>query len=109
MGRTLCVWFPDWPLSPEGRQSDRPCLVVGEPEAGISRVVAADGLARAAGVEVGMPRREAENLCPTAMVARRDLGEEARRFEPVVEAVEGGIPRGEGAEPGLLFVPAGGG
>ena len=82
--------------------------MVGEPEAGISRVVAADGLARAAGVEVGMPRREAENLCPTAMVARRDLGEEARRFEPVVEAVEGVIPRVEVAEPGLLFVPAAG-
>lgn len=106
MVRTLCVWFPDWPLSPG--QSDRPCLVVGEPVAGIARVVAADELAKAAGVEVGMARREAENLCPTGMVVRRDLGEEARRFEPVVEAVEGVIPRVEVVEPGLLFVPAGG-
>ncbi len=68
------------------------------------QVVAADTRARAAGVTVGMARREAEALCPEAEVLDRDQAEEARRFEPVVTAVEGVVPRVEVVEPGLMFV-----
>ncbi len=94
----MCVWYPEWSLAVPGLPSDRPVLVVDE------RVVAADGLARALGVERGMRRREAESLCPTALVLVRDPGEEARRFEPVVEALESVVPRVEVAEPGLAYV-----
>jgi protein ImuB len=68
-------------------------------------VVAADERAREAGVTLGMDRREAEALCPIAVVLARDPGEEARRFEPVVQAVESLMPGVEVADPGLLFVP----
>jgi len=93
------VWCPNWALRRADAPSDRPCFVVAD------RVVAVDEGARAAGVTVGMDRREAEALCPEAVVFDRDVAEEARRFEPVVEAVEQVVPRVEIAEPGLVFVP----
>ena len=100
--RTLCMWFPAWPLgdAPPGS----PLIVVAAPVEGVSRVVAAS----VEEVRPGMPRREAEGLCPGAEVRLRDLGDEARRFEPVVAAVEEVVPRVEVAEPGTLFVPLAG-
>lgn len=62
----------------------------------------------AAGVALGMPRREAEALAPFATVLLRDLGDETRRFESVVQAVERMVPRVEVVSPGLLFVPVAG-
>jgi protein ImuB len=61
-----------------------------------------------AGVTLGMPRREAEALAPFATVMPRDVGEETRRFEPVVAAVENLVPRVEVVAPGLMFVPVAG-
>lgn len=55
-----------------------------------------------------MLRRQAEALVPTAPVLERDRGEETRRFEAVIEAVEALVPRVEVVEPGLLFVSVGG-
>lgn len=55
-----------------------------------------------------MLRRQAEALAPTASILERDRGEEARRFETVIDAVEDLVPRVEVAEPGLLFVPVAG-
>ncbi|MGH8916191.1 MAG: DNA polymerase Y family protein, partial [Acidimicrobiia bacterium] len=78
---------------------DEPLLIVDE------RVAAATGDVLAAGVGLGMPRREAEALAPFATVLTRDPGEEARRFEPVVETIEDLIPRVEVVAPGLVFVP----
>lgn len=106
--RTLCVWCPDWPLGRPDAPSDRTVIVVGPPRRGASRVVAATSDAFAAGVELGMPRREAEGLCPGSVVLDRDLGEETRRFEPVAEALVELIPRIEVTEPGLVFVPISG-
>jgi protein ImuB len=101
--RTLCVWFPDWPLERPDAPSDRPFLVV---EAGPNaRVVAATSTVIEAGVRPGMPRREAEGLSPDASVLVRDLGEEARRFEDVVLLLEELIPRVELLEPGTAFIP----
>ncbi len=97
--RVLCVWYPNWSLGRADAPSDEPCFVATD------RVIAVDERARAAGVEVGMARREAEALCPEAVVLERDVAEETRRFEPVVEAIEGVIPRVEIVEPGLVFVP----
>ncbi|HEY4607202.1 MAG TPA: DNA polymerase Y family protein, partial [Acidimicrobiia bacterium] len=82
--------------------SGDPALIVDD------RVRAATEEVLAVGVSLGMPRREAEALAPFATVLVRDLGEEARRFEPVVEAIEDLIPRVEVVAPGLVFVPIAG-
>jgi protein ImuB len=72
------------------------------------RVTGATSDVLAAGVSLGMPRREAEALAPFATVLIRDPGEESRRFEPVVEAIEDMIPRVEVVSPGLVLVPIAG-
>ncbi|MDX1469229.1 MAG: DNA polymerase Y family protein [Acidimicrobiia bacterium] len=79
-----------------------PVLVVDD------RVTGATDEVLAAGVVLGMPRREAEALAPFATVLPRDLGDEARRFESVVQSVERLVPRVEVVSPGLLFVPVAG-
>lgn len=86
------------PDAPPGR----PVLVVDD------RVSGATPDVLAAGVTLGMPRREAEALAPFATVMTRDVGEEARRFEPVVEVIEDLIPRVEVVAPGMAFVSIGG-
>ena len=79
-----------------------PVLVAGE------RVTGATDEVLAAGVALGMPRREAEALAPFATVLVRDPGEESRRFEPVIEMIEDLVPRVEVVAPGLVFVPIAG-
>ncbi|HSM02692.1 MAG TPA: DNA polymerase Y family protein [Acidimicrobiia bacterium] len=104
MARTLCIWFPDWPLRRPDSPPDRPCQVVDD--AGL--VLAATPDATAAGIRVGMRRREAEARCPTAVTLVADPGAEAAAFEPVALAIEGIVPRMELASPGLAFVPVAG-
>ncbi|MFQ5523704.1 MAG: hypothetical protein ACE5F5_09010 [Acidimicrobiia bacterium] len=81
---------------------DEPLLVVDD------RVTGATEEVLEAGVTLGMPRREAEALAPFATVLVRDVAEEARRFEIVVELVEDLVPRVEVVSPGLLYVPVAG-
>ena len=107
--RTLCLWFPDWPLAEMAVEPDRPCFVFEDRPPRISggeaqRVRAANDPARQAGVELGMGRRAAEALCPTALVLARDLAAETKRFEQVVLILESLIPRVEVVEPGLALV-----
>src|SRR3970040_2099348 len=94
--RTLCVWFPMWSLTRSDAPSGEPFLIVDD------RVTGATSDVLEAGVTLGMPRREAEALAPFATVLIRDQGEESRRFEPVVEAIEALIPRVEVVSPGLV-------
>ncbi|HEX6220812.1 MAG TPA: hypothetical protein VF115_06940, partial [Acidimicrobiia bacterium] len=82
--------------------SGEPVLVVDD------RVTGATMDVLDAGVSLGMPRREAEALAPFATVLNRDVGEETRRFEPIVTVVEDLVPRVEVVAPGLLFVPVAG-
>lgn len=91
-----------WSLGRPDASPDDPLLIVDD------RVRAATDDVMAAGVSMGMPRREAEALAPFATVLLRDQGEEARRFEPVVERMESLIPRVEVVSPGLVFVPIAG-
>jgi protein ImuB len=101
MERTLCVWYPDWALRRPDAPQDDPAQAVGED----NRIVAVNMAAVAAGVVVGMRRREAEAICPTVTTLLADPGAEASAFEPVVVAVETLIPRVELSAPGLLLVP----
>lgn len=98
------MWYPDWPLRRPDATPDEPAFVVGAPD-GRQVVVAANELARRAGVLPGMERRSAEATCPTAASLDRDLVTEARRFEPILQMIEALIPRVEVVEPGWLYVP----
>ena len=100
------MWCPTWPLGRPDAPSDNPVIVVGAPRQGVSRVAAADPLAMSVGVTRGMPRREAEGLCPAARVLVRDPEEEWRRFEPIVASIEEVVPKVEIVEPGLVLIPA---
>ncbi len=95
----MCVWFPMWSLGRPDAPSDEATLIVDD------RVTGATEEVLASGVVLGMPRREAEALAPFATVLIRDPGEESRRFEPVVETIEGLVPRVEVVTPGLMFIP----
>lgn len=88
-----------WSLTTPDAPSDEPVLIVDDRVTGASEVVLE------AGVTLGMPRREAEALAPFATVMIRDVGDEARRFEPVVSLIEDLVPRVEVVSPGLLFIP----
>lgn len=98
------MWWPEWSLRRQDAPPDNPCFVV-HPGTGGFRVLTANHQARSAGVIMGMPRREAEGLCPGAVVLERDLGFETNDFEPLVVAIEDLVPRVEVVEPGLVFVP----
>lgn len=91
-----------WSLTRPDAPPGEPILVVDD------RVTGATGDVLAAGVVLGMVRREAESLAPFARVLVRDPGEEARRFEHVVTAIEDLVPRVEAVSPGLLYVPVDG-
>lgn len=95
------MWCPTWPLGRPDAPSDSPLVIIGAE----LRVVAADEIASSVGVTRGMGRREAEGLCPGATVLMRDLGEEFRRFEPVVRMIEEIVPRVEIVEPGSVLIP----
>ena len=93
--RTLVVWCCDWPLVAGGVSLDQPAVVVHA-----NRVVATSPAARAEGVVEGLRRREAQGRCPDLVVLAEDLARDARRFEPVVAAVEELCPRVEITRPG---------
>ncbi|MGW4382925.1 DNA polymerase Y family protein [Kitasatospora sp. NPDC004531] len=100
--RVLVVWCPDWPLvatAPAGGDAGPVAVVEG------GRVLASSDAARAAGVRRGQPLRLAQRFCPELRLRDRDEEAEARRFEPVVAAVEAFTPRVEVLRPGLCAIP----
>lgn len=88
------MWSLGRPDAPPGE----PLLVVDDGVVGATKEVLE------AGVTLGMARREAEALAPFATVMMRDPGEETRRFEPVMAAIEDLVPRVEVVSPGLAYV-----
>ncbi len=91
-----------WSLTrPDARSADSVLIVD-------NRVTGATADVLAAGVSLGMPRREAEALAPFATLMIRDESEETRRFEEVVTTIEGLVPKVEVVSPGLVFVPTSG-
>ncbi|GAB2722290.1 DNA polymerase Y family protein [Nocardia thraciensis] len=103
--RVLALWCPDWPAAAAAAMADvpptRPVVVVHA-----NRVVACSAVARAAGVQRGLGRREAQARCPGLFVAQSDPDRDGRLFEPVVAAVDATVPGVEVLRPGLLVLAA---
>ncbi|WP_280363474.1 DNA polymerase Y family protein [Nocardia wallacei] len=103
--RVLALWCPDWPAAAAAALADvpptRPVVVLHA-----NRVVACSAVARAAGVQRGLKRREAQARCPDLYVAQSDPDRDARLFEPVVAAVDATVPGVEVLRPGLLVLSA---
>jgi protein ImuB len=101
--RMIAVWCPDWPVTAArlatGPAEEAPAAVVFA-----NRVVACSYLARAAGVQRGMRRREAQARCPELAVLQRNEAAEARLFEPIVAALESIAPGVEITRPGLAAI-----
>ncbi len=98
------MWYPTWALRRPDVSLDQPAQAVGER----GTVIAVNASAAESGITVGMPRRSAEALCPAVVTIVQDLTAETIRFEPVVQRVEGLVPKVEVGAPGLLFIPIGG-
>lgn len=96
--RTTVVMAADWPVvavaSPDQVRSV-PVAVVHA-----NRVVACSVHARAAGVQVGLRRRETQRRCPEVVIYERDRAAEARRYEVVAAALDALTPRIEIETPG---------
>lgn len=95
--RALVAFCPDWAVIAAGGQPSNEMAVLSD-----NRVVATSPVARAAGVRLGMRRREAQGRCPGLEVLPRDLPAEARKWEPAVAAVEAFAPGVEVLHPGEL-------
>lgn len=95
--RTLVVHCPDWSVLASGPEPAAAVIVVRA-----NRVVAASMAARAAGVEVGLRRREAQRRCPHVEVVEHDPGRDARAFEPVASSLDAVTPGVEVSVPGTL-------
>lgn len=105
--RCLVVWVPDWPVraaaAEAGLDPDEPIALV---EHGL--VHACSPAARIEGVHRGLKVREAQSRCATLAVLPLEPAVDARRFEPVLAALEAGIPTVQVVRPGLVVIRASG-
>lgn len=102
--RTIVVWSPDWPVvaaAPDSDSGDKPVALFDR-----GRVFACSASARAEGVRRGLRTRDAQSRCPGLVVLPYDPGLDARRFEPVVTAVEALTPGVQVIRPGTCAIRA---
>ncbi|HXW82472.1 MAG TPA: DNA polymerase Y family protein [Acidimicrobiales bacterium] len=99
--RALAAVCLDWAVIAARRQPSDEVAVVSA-----NKVVATSPAARAAGVRVGMRRREAQGRCPGLEILPDDIPAEARGWEPVVAAIEAFAPGPEVLQPGQLALGA---
>lgn len=98
--RTLVVVCPHWSTAAAGADPDEPVAVMAA-----NRVIDVTPAARAVGVAIGHRRREAQARCPSLAVVDHDPARDARRFDPVVMALEDLTPRIEILRPGWCSFP----
>ena len=103
--RCLVIWCPDWPVRAAAEEAgidpDAPLALI---EHGV--VHACSAAARAAGVQRGLKEREAQSRCTSLVVLPLVPAVDARRFEPVLAALEAGIPTVQVVRPGLVVIRA---
>lgn len=107
--RVLAVWIPDWPIIAHrqeradcGEEPDPPALAL----LAQHRVTACSLDARRAGVRTGLREREARMRCPELAVHPHNPEVDARRFTPVLAAIDRVTPGVEAIRPGLCVVRA---
>ena len=103
--RVMLLWCPDWPITAAIRTGALPAhgptaLV----ESG--RVFACSAAARAEGVRRGLRLREAQARCPGLVVQPYRAIEDARTFEPVLQAIESVMPGVQPLRPGVCAIRA---
>lgn len=103
--RAAVAYVPDFPVTAVGGDPDAPVAVT-EGQGGRQIIAACSSAAREAGVRRGQRVRDAQRLCPQLRLHARDLGLEARVFEPVVAAAENLAAGVEVLRPGLLALSA---
>ncbi|WP_420621391.1 DNA polymerase Y family protein [Candidatus Poriferisodalis sp.] len=97
--RMLVVEVEHWSAIAAGLDPATPAAVVF-----VGRITALTPAAAAAGVRTGMRRRQAQSECPALELIERDPDLDARRFAPVVAALEDLTPRVEVLTPGCCVV-----
>ncbi len=99
------VWIPNWPVTAAELAGEVPA---GVPAAvcGNRGVLAVNAWAGREGIEVGMGKRHAHALCPDAILIPPDAERDARRFEPVLRALDRHIARITVLEPGSVLFSA---
>ena len=95
--RFLVARCDAWSLVAAGIAADRPGVTVFG-----NRVQTANPAARAAGVTVGLRRREAQARCPRLEVLDVDIDRDARGWESVIATLDDVTPRVEVPEPGMV-------
>jgi protein ImuB len=95
--RRAVLWCPQWPIVAAGAAVDEPVAVVHA-----NRVVARSLAAAAAGVKLGLRRREAQARCPEVRLVAYEPLVDRRAFQPVADAVARFVPRLELDHPGTL-------
>lgn len=105
--RCLVLWCPDWPVHAAAEEAGiDPAQPLALVEHGV--VHACSPEARAAGVKRGLKVREAQSRCSSLVVLPLVPAVDARRFEPVLAALEEGIPTVQVVRPGLVVIRAAG-
>lgn len=109
--RVMALWIPDWPVHAHLAEHPEAGSPPGQPDAPVAllaarRVSACSAEARAAGVRVGLKEHEARFRCPDLRLRTHDPEVDARRFEPVLAALEALVPEVEAVRPGLCAVRA---
>ena len=97
--RMLVVEVEHWSAIAAGLDPATPAAVVSA-----GRIAALTPAATAAGIRTGMRRRQAQSECPALELVERDPDLDARRFAPVVMALEDLTPRVEVLAPGCCVV-----
>ncbi len=103
--RAIVAWCPDWPVRAGAAEAGIPLT---EPIAIVAAgvVAACSAAARAAGVRRGLRIREAQSRCSSLVPLPASPAVDARRFEPVLAALEAGIPTVQVARPGVVVIRA---
>lgn len=103
--RCMVLWCPDWPVRAAAEEAG---IDPAGPLALIAQGVvhACSAAARAAGVQRGLTVREAQSRCTSLVVLPLVPAVDARRFEPVLAALEAGIPTVQVVRPGLVVIRA---
>ncbi len=101
MQRIIALNCPDWSIIAAGADPRLPVIVRKQ-----EQVVACSQAARAAGIAVGIRRREAQARCPEVQIVAADPARDAAAFAPILAAIAELVPEIALERPGSLTLPS---